>query len=183
MTNPRLDILYRGPLSSCNYECAYCPFAKRKSTRGELAEDRGALDRFVDWVIGIDGREIGVLFTPWGEALIRHHYRDAIVRWSHMPHAAKVAFRTNLSCDVEWISNARADRVGIWATAHPGQTPHDELIAKRAALAVRAAECWHRRLRGPRFVRRAIATRASRKCLSLGQCSEVVRYGARNLEL
>jgi DNA-binding CsgD family transcriptional regulator len=31
----KLDILYRGPLASCNYGCEYCPFAKRKDTREE----------------------------------------------------------------------------------------------------------------------------------------------------
>ena len=27
-----LSILYRGPLSSCNYACGYCPFAKRRAS-------------------------------------------------------------------------------------------------------------------------------------------------------
>jgi hypothetical protein len=42
-----LSILYRGPLSSCNYACGYCPFAKRRETAAELARDREALARFV----------------------------------------------------------------------------------------------------------------------------------------
>ena len=45
-----LSILYRGPLSSCNYACGYCPFAKRRETAAELARDRTALERFVAWV-------------------------------------------------------------------------------------------------------------------------------------
>ena len=45
-----ISILYRGPLSSCNYACGYCPFAKRRETREELAADARALGRFVDWV-------------------------------------------------------------------------------------------------------------------------------------
>ena len=45
-----LTILYRGPLASCNYDCAYCPFAKRRESAAELAADRRALERFVDWV-------------------------------------------------------------------------------------------------------------------------------------
>src|SRR5439155_13329710 len=45
-----LSLLYRGPLSSCNYDCGYCPFAKRRETAAELARDRTALGRFVDWV-------------------------------------------------------------------------------------------------------------------------------------
>src|SRR5205085_1024801 len=45
-----LSILYRGPLSSCNYGCAYCPFAKHAETAEELAADRRALERFTGWV-------------------------------------------------------------------------------------------------------------------------------------
>ncbi len=45
-----LSILYRGPLSSCNYGCDYCPFAKHHETATELARDRRALERFTDWV-------------------------------------------------------------------------------------------------------------------------------------
>ena len=45
-----LSILYRGPLSSCNYGCDYCPFAKHHETAAELARDRRALERFIDWV-------------------------------------------------------------------------------------------------------------------------------------
>ena len=42
-----LTILYRGPLSSCNYSCNYCPFAKTKNTKAELAADTEKLNRFV----------------------------------------------------------------------------------------------------------------------------------------
>ncbi len=45
-----LSILYRGPLSSCNYDCPYCPFAKRQETAAELLVDRAALERFVCWI-------------------------------------------------------------------------------------------------------------------------------------
>ena len=30
------SILYRGPLASCNYDCPYCPFAKRRDSRAQL---------------------------------------------------------------------------------------------------------------------------------------------------
>jgi hypothetical protein len=39
----KLSILYRGPLSSCNYGCDYCPFAKRVETSAEREADRRAL--------------------------------------------------------------------------------------------------------------------------------------------
>jgi biotin synthase-like enzyme len=37
-----LSVLYRGPLSSCNYDCHYCPFAKHHETSAELRRDREA---------------------------------------------------------------------------------------------------------------------------------------------
>ncbi|MHC5543950.1 STM4011 family radical SAM protein, partial [Singulisphaera rosea] len=73
-----LSILYRGPLSSCNYGCDYCPFAKRHETASELAKDRRALERFTDWVSGREADRIAILFTPWGEALTRRWYRESL---------------------------------------------------------------------------------------------------------
>ena len=57
------SILYRGPLSSCNYACEYCPFAKTHNTREELQDDEARLKRFAHWVEGRT-EEIGILFTP-----------------------------------------------------------------------------------------------------------------------
>ncbi len=59
-----LAILYRGPLSSCNYGCDYCPFAKHTETPEEHARDAQALQRFVDWVGGRASDRISVFFTP-----------------------------------------------------------------------------------------------------------------------
>jgi len=83
-----LMLLYRGPLASCNYDCPYCPFAKRRDPPEALRADRAALDRFVGWVSEQRDTGISVLFTPWGEGLSRSWYRDAIVRLSHLPHVA-----------------------------------------------------------------------------------------------
>ena len=69
-----LTILYRGPLSSCNYDCHYCPFAKRHETAAELAEDRRALERFLEWAKGYSQAMLSIFFTPWGEALTRRWY-------------------------------------------------------------------------------------------------------------
>lgn len=57
--------------------------------------------RFVDWVEGQKKQQVGVLFTPWGEALIHPAYRDAICRLSHMPNVYRVAIQTNLSAPVD----------------------------------------------------------------------------------
>ena len=76
-----LSILYRGPLASCNYDCPYCPFAKRRDDPATLRTDRVALDRFVDWAVrNPHDDRISALFTPWGEALTRSWYRRALLR-------------------------------------------------------------------------------------------------------
>src|SRR5918912_2956045 len=76
-TAMNLSILYRGPLSSCNYGCTYCPFAKHAETTAEHEVDRRALERFVAWVGERRDDWISVFFTPWGEALIRRRYQQA----------------------------------------------------------------------------------------------------------
>ncbi len=114
-------ILYRGSLSSCNFRCDYCPFAKTVNTRDELRQDIREVERFVNWVEGAD-RPLGILFTPWGEALIHARYRQAMVRLSRMPHVQRVAMQTNLSCDMDEFSSAQRDSLALWATFHPTQT-------------------------------------------------------------
>jgi MoaA/NifB/PqqE/SkfB family radical SAM enzyme len=130
-----LSILYRGPLESCNYDCPYCPFAKRHDGPRRLREDRAALARFVDWVCrNPDGDRIGVLFTPWGEGLTRRWYRDALVTLSHLEHVDRVAIQTNLSCRLEFLADADRDTVALWATYHPGQVSRSAFLARCAAL-------------------------------------------------
>jgi MoaA/NifB/PqqE/SkfB family radical SAM enzyme len=131
MAVTHLQILYRGPLASCNYACSYCPFAKRKDSRETLARDAGSLARFVEWVEDQEeSRELSILFTPWGEALIRRHYREAIARLSHMPHVRAVAIQTNLSCSTDWMARCDARRAAFWCTYHPGETPMAAFLEK-----------------------------------------------------
>ncbi|TWU17857.1 STM4011 family radical SAM protein [Allorhodopirellula heiligendammensis] len=114
-------ILYRGSLSSCNYACGYCPFAKTTNTRAELDRDWQQLDRFVDWVEASQ-RPVGVLITPWGEAIIHRYCREAMIRLSWMDHVHRVVIQTNLSGHLDDLSEARVDRMAIWATFHPDET-------------------------------------------------------------
>jgi MoaA/NifB/PqqE/SkfB family radical SAM enzyme len=115
-----LSILYRGSLSSCNYGCEYCPFAKRTNTAPELARDKAELDRFVNWVSDREPADkIGILFTPWGEALIHRYYQSAIARLSHLSQVTKVAIQTNLSCNLDWVKNCNLDTLALWTTFHP----------------------------------------------------------------
>lgn len=128
-----LTVLYRGALSSCNYQCGYCPFAKRKDTRATLAADRAALERFCDWAEA-RAAPLSILFTPWGEALVRRYYRDAMVRLSHMPHVTTVAVQTNLSVSPEWMTACDPASAALWVTYHPGETKRDSFLARVAVL-------------------------------------------------
>jgi MoaA/NifB/PqqE/SkfB family radical SAM enzyme len=125
-----LSILYRGPLSSCNYACGYCPFAKRTETAAELAHDRACLERFVGWVGGRTADEVGVLFTPWGEALVRRWYQDALAALTHMPHVRKAAVQTNLSCKLDWVAGCDVGKLALWCTFHPGETTRERFLGK-----------------------------------------------------
>lgn len=123
------SILYRGPLSSCNYSCSYCPFAKTKNTRAELAEDAAQLTNFVEWV---ESRQesIGILFTPWGEGLIRKAYQKAMTQLSHMHHVRRVSIQTNLSGNLNWMQQVNKDSFALWTTFHPSQISVENFIAR-----------------------------------------------------
>jgi MoaA/NifB/PqqE/SkfB family radical SAM enzyme len=131
-----LSILYRGPLSSCNYACGYCPFAKRTESAAELAHDRACLERFVAWV-GDRAGGVGVLFTPWGEALVRRWYQDALAALSRMPHVVKAAIQTNLSCKLDWVEGCDKSRLALWCTYHPGETTRARYLIKCRELIAR----------------------------------------------
>lgn len=115
---PRLTLLYRGPLSSCNYGCHYCPFAKRHESRRELEHDRQSLQRFLEWLENHREYRFQVMFTPWGEALIRRYYREALEKLSELPHLEKLVIQTNLSAPLEFTRRC-AGKLRLWATYHP----------------------------------------------------------------
>ncbi|ARE77774.1 MULTISPECIES: STM4011 family radical SAM protein [unclassified Streptomyces] len=132
-----LTLLYRGPLASCDYDCPYCPFAKRRDTTALLRADRAALERFTDWARSRTEDRLSLLFTPWGEGLVRSWYRRALVELSHLPHVERVAIQTNLSCRTDWLADADPATLALWCTYHPGQTPYDRFLAKVRDLADR----------------------------------------------
>lgn len=134
---PPLRILYRGPLSSCNYDCPYCPFAKRVSPPEELRADRAALARFCAFVEATADRTLEIFFTPWGEALVRPWYREAMIALSHLPHVRKVAAQTNLACGTGWIARADETTFALWVTYHPGEVAYPRFVAKCLSLARR----------------------------------------------
>jgi MoaA/NifB/PqqE/SkfB family radical SAM enzyme len=136
-----LSILYRGPLSSCNYGCEYCPFAKHSETASEHKEDERALNRFVSWVSSCNADNISILFTPWGEALIRKRYQQALMRLTNMPHVRKAVIQTNLSCSLKWVDDCDKLKLALWATFHPTEVSRARFLAK----------CLELRQRGIRF--------------------------------
>ncbi len=131
----KLDVLYRGPLASCNYGCEYCPFAKRKDSRDQLAADRTSWRRFLDWAVASTDVSLGVLVTPWGEAMIRRWYQDGLAELSHLPHVTRCAAQTNLSGSLDWISAANASRLALWCTYHPEWTTLEDFLAQTGKLA------------------------------------------------
>lgn len=126
----KLSITYRGPLGSCNYGCGYCPFSKRRDTADQLRRDRTALARFVDWVASQEMHELRLMFTPWGEALIRPWYQRALSALSQLPNVVRATIQTNLSCRLDWIGKTNPERLGIWATFHPTETSMERFLAK-----------------------------------------------------
>ncbi len=132
-----LSILYRGPIASCNYACNYCPFAKRKDTTQELEHDRTCLERFVHWVCARRNDTLGVLFTPWGEALVRNWYQEALVRLTQQPQLHKAAIQTNLSCKLDWVEDCNKAKLGLWCTFHPGESTRERFLAKCEELIAR----------------------------------------------
>lgn len=132
-----LTLLYRGPLASCDYDCPYCPFAKRRDSREQLGADREALARFAAWVGEQHGDRLSLLFTPWGEALTRSWYRRTLAELSRLPHVARVAVQTNLSHRTAWVEEADPATLALWTTYHPGQVGHDRFLSKTRELDAR----------------------------------------------
>jgi hypothetical protein len=130
VTGPALTILYRGPLAGCNCDCSYCPFAKRQESETALAVDRLALERFCQWAAAETHRRLSVFFTPWGEALGRPWYREALIALSHLAHVERVAIQTNLACRVDWLAGGDRQRLALWCTYHPTQVARDGFLAR-----------------------------------------------------
>lgn len=125
-------LYFRGSLSSCNYDCPYCPFGKTKDSAETLAKDRKQLERFVSWVRDQEesGHRLSIFFNPYGEALIHRWYRDAMAELSHMAHVDKVAIQTNLSARLDFAAGLNPAKAAFWATYHPGQVSEERFLAQ-----------------------------------------------------
>ncbi|MDO7905059.1 STM4011 family radical SAM protein [Paenibacillus sp. JX-17] len=116
-------IYYRGSLTSCNYDCPYCPFGKRRDSTATLAQDQKHLERFVEWVReqAAEKHQLSIFFNPYGEALIHRWYRHALAELSSMDHVEKIAIQTNLSARLDFVDQLKNHKVTFWASYHPGQ--------------------------------------------------------------
>ena len=133
----KLSFLYRGALSSCNYACHYCPFAKHQESAAEHAKDAVALTKFIQWVTINSNLEISVFFTPWGEALTRKRYQAAIVHLSQLEHVEKVVIQTNLSASLTWLEQANISKIALWTTYHPNQVSRARFLKRCNELMIR----------------------------------------------
>nr|WP_296069975.1 STM4011 family radical SAM protein [uncultured Actinoplanes sp.] len=129
-----LSVLYRGPLASCNYDCPYCPFAKRHDPPELLRADKQALERFTRWAMATTDTRLAVLFTPWGEGLTRGWYRDAMVTLSNQAHVDRVVIQTNLAARLGWLAGADPAKAALWTTYHPGQVTRARFLDRCAEL-------------------------------------------------
>lgn len=124
-------LYYRGSLSCCNYSCGYCPFALKKNNRSELMRDKQELDNFVDWLTEQkEETSYGVMFTPWGEAMIRRYYQESFIKLSHLPNIHKVCAQTNLSGSLSWLKEVCQETSALWVSFHPGEVLFDDFIKK-----------------------------------------------------
>lgn len=136
----KATIYFRGSLSSCNYDCPYCPFSKNIDSQETLAKDRQQVQTFVEWVSAQahSGHQLSLFFNPYGEGLTHRWYREALVKLSHMPHVNKVAIQTNLSAKLDWTDELNPVTAAFWATYHPGQTKEARFLQQCRKLYARS---------------------------------------------
>lgn len=132
----KATVYFRGSLSSCNYDCPYCPFSKTRDTAATLAKDRQQVRAFVAWAgqQQAEGHRLSVFFNPYGEGLVHRWYREAMIELTAMPHVDKTAIQTNLSCKLEWTGQLNRDKAAFWVTYHPGQTTESAFLAQCLTL-------------------------------------------------
>ncbi len=128
-----LRVLYRGPLSSCNWDCGYCPFGKVQIRQDELDADFAALRCFVERLRKLD-RPLAVFFTPWGEALIHRAYQRAIQALSRLDHVQRIVAQTNVSWGQGWLTEVDVDKLALWVTWHPQFMVLDRLLERCSRL-------------------------------------------------
>jgi hypothetical protein len=67
---------------------------------------------------------------PWGEALIRRWYQEALARLTNLGHVRRAAIQTNLSCPLDWVEACGKDRLALWVTYHPTEVDRGRFVEK-----------------------------------------------------
>ena len=129
-------LLYRGPLSGCNFHCPYCPFARVTDSPQVLREDREALARFHSVAVRAFGA-VGTLLHSARGSLARFLVPGVIAALSHPPHIHKVAMQTNLSRHPEWVAQCHPARIGLWRSYHRSQIARSTFLRHCAYLHAR----------------------------------------------
>ena len=125
-----LELLYRGSLKSCNYQCSYCPFSKHRKSDRELLKDREQWEHFAETVRerAVDLKIHSLMVAPYGEALIHPWYWEGLGRISALDGIRAVGAQTNLSFppmeSLERFEKSGGDRkkLYLWTTFHPEMT-------------------------------------------------------------
>ena len=140
----------------------------------QLRADRAALERFVGWVgADPDGDRLSVLFTPWGEGLVRSWYRRALVELS--PPAARASGSPSRPT---WLPHRLAGRrrprhaSRCGAPTTPARSPYERFLAKapRPGRLRRPVQRRRRRAaRAPGATRGALRAELPARRLPVGQ--------------
>ncbi len=133
-----LGLYYRGSLSSCNFACNYCPFAKSEATIAALKEDESALHRFLEWT-KVQTLSLEILFTPYGEALIWPAYRHALANLSTQPNVRRVGVQTNLSGPLDFLEVGNPNHMHLWVSFHPTEVSIDRFLQNLRTCAAAGA--------------------------------------------
>ncbi len=127
------QIFYRGYLTSCNYACHYCPFSKRKMTKGQIEKDEKALWNFIDHMKQ-EKEKHAVQIVPYGEALVHEYYWRGLAELSQIAMEEYTGCQTNLSFSVEKMLGiyekykGRKEKLRLWCTFHPSMTTVEEFV-------------------------------------------------------
>lgn len=130
-------IYYRGVISSCNYSCNYCPFAKKKYDLDEIDRDRVALERFLKYVENNEFEgPVSIFITPYGEGMVHPYYMDALIKLASLEIVAYVSIQTNLSFDDKVfrdkivMSGVDKGKLKLWASYHPSMVSSENFAYK-----------------------------------------------------
>ncbi|MDH6307047.1 hydroxymethylpyrimidine pyrophosphatase-like HAD family hydrolase [Parabacteroides sp. PF5-5] len=132
------NIYFRSSLNSCNYQCSYCSFGRKKKA-DDLDKDRESLQRFYEKISTLKN-VLKIMFIPYGEGLIHKYYREYMIRLSLLPQVEGISCQTNLSFSsslfLKEIESFKAEKskLKLWASFHPEMVGVDTFVKKAHQL-------------------------------------------------